>query len=130
MSAEPGATLDRMTTTGATSAASASFRVGEKGRVVLPVAVARAAGITEGAEVVARSDGTGRLVIETVESIKRRIRGFAPEPSGLDLAEDVRRLRMEDDAVADAAAARRSRPAGSEQESEAVGAALLAHLGL
>lgn len=119
-----------MAKTGAPPAPSAPFRVGEKGRVVLPAAVRRAAGILEGAEVVARTDGEGRIVIETVESIKRRVRGFAPEPSGADSTEDVRRMREQDVAESDAAATRRSRPACSEQESQAAGASLLARLGL
>lgn len=119
-----------MTTAGDASARSAPFRVGEKGRVVLPAAVRRAAGIAEGAEVVARTDGEGRMVIETVESIKRRVWGFAPEPSGADPEEDVRRMRQEDVARSDEAADRRSRPAGTEQESRDAAAALLAHLNL
>ena len=104
--------------------------MGEKGRVVLPAAVRRAAGIDEGAEVVARTDGDGRLVIETVESIKRRVWGFAPELSGIDPREDIRRMRQQDIEDSDSAAARRSNPVGTEQESWAVGAALLVHLGL
>lgn len=98
--------------------------------MVLPAAVRRAAGIHQDAEVVARADGQGRMVIETVESIKARVLASAPEPSGLDVAADVRTMRDEDGAVADAAAARRSSAHGSEQDSEAAGAALLAHLGL
>lgn len=119
-----------MITTTPTPAPSAAFRVGEKGRVVLPAALRRAAGIAEGDAVVARTDGEGRLVIETVESVKRRVRGFAPEPSGLDATEDVRRVRDEDNGVADAASARRSRPESTVQDSEAAGAALFAHLDL
>ncbi len=89
--------------TSASPLSSAAFRVGGKGRVVVPAAVRRAAGIDQGAEVVARADGQGRMVIETVESIKARVLASAPEPSGLDVVAD---------------------------DSEAAGAALLAHLGL
>lgn len=110
--------------------ASAVFRVGDKGRVVLPVAVRRAAGIGPDDEVVARADGDGRLVIETVESIKVRVRAHAPAPTGVDTTADVRAMRQADGALADAAAARRSAPEGSEIDSQAAGAALLAHLGL
>lgn len=110
--------------------ASGSFRVGEKGRVVLPVAVRRAAGIGAEDEVVARSDGQGRLVIETVASIKARVRAAAPAPSGLDTVADVREMRQGDVALSDAAAARRPSPKASEADSDAVGAALIARLGL
>lgn len=110
--------------------ASATFRVGVKGRVVLPVAVRRAAGIGADDEVVARSDGQGRLVIETVASIKARVRAAAPAPSGLDTTADVRKMRQDDGALADAAAERRSSPQGSQGDSDAVGAALIARLGL
>ena len=44
--------------------------------------------------------------------------------------DELRRMREQDSALSDAAASRRSAPEGSERESEAVGAALLAHLGL
>lgn len=119
-----------MTTTSTAPVASAAFRVGQKGRVVLPAAVRRAAGIDEGAEVVARTEGDGRLVIETVESIKRRVWGFSPQPSGTDPGEDVRRMRQQDIEESDSAAARRSEPVCTEQESRAAGAELLMHLGL
>lgn len=119
-----------MSVVGSAGVASGSFRVGVKGRVVLPVAVRRAAGIGADDEVVARSDGDGRLVIETVASIKARVRAAAPAPSGLDTVADVREMRQDDAALTDAAAARRSFPEGSEADSDAVGAALIAHLGL
>ena len=109
---------------------SASFRVGAKGRVVLPAAVRRAAGIDADAEVVARADGQGRMVIETVESIKARVRAHAPTTSGLDATADVRAMRRGDSELSDAAAARRSSPQGSAADSEAAGAALIAALGL
>ena len=98
--------------------------------MVLPAAVRRAAGIDQDAEVVARADGRGRMVIETVESIKARVRSHAPAPSGLDTAQDVREMRRRDTELSDAAAVRRSTPEGSAADSEAAGAALIAALGL
>lgn len=112
------------------SVVSAPFHVGAKGRVVLPAAVRRAANITEGAEVVARPEGEGRVVIETVHSIRERVWGAAPDASGLDTTADVRALREEDNHVSDAAFARRAAASGSETDSAAAGAALLARLGL
>ncbi len=112
------------------SVISASFRVGLKGRVVLPAAVRRAAHLEEGAEVIARPDGEGRVVIETVASIRERIWNAAPEPTGVDTAADVRELRDEDESLSTANMARQARALGSEEDSAAAGAALLAHLGL
>ena len=113
------------------SVVSAPFRVGAKGRVVLPAAVRRAANITEGAEVVARPEGEGRVVIETVDSIRKRVWAAAPDASGLNATTDVRVMRDDDNRVSDAALTRRAAAhGGSETESAAAGAALLARLGL
>lgn len=109
---------------------SASFHIGVKGRVMLPAAVRRAAHLEEGAEVVARPDGEGRVVIETVASIRERVWNAAPAPTGLDTAADVRLQRDEDSALSQSNLERRSRELGSEQDSAEAGAALLAHLGL
>jgi AbrB family looped-hinge helix DNA binding protein len=112
------------------SAVSAPLHVGAKGRVVLPAAVRRAARIAEGDEVVVRPDGEGRVVIETLHSIRERVWGAAPDTSGLDSTTEVRAMREEDKHISDAAFARRGPANGSEAESAAVGAALLARLGL
>jgi AbrB family looped-hinge helix DNA binding protein len=110
--------------------ASAAFHVGAKGRVVLPAAVRRAAHLEEGAEVVARPDGEGRVVIETVASVRERIWNAAPQPTGVDTIADVRELRDADEALSAANMARQARELGSEQDSAAAGTALLTHLGL
>ncbi len=112
----------------ATNTTSAAFHLGPKGRIVLPVAVRRAARIPDGAEVVAHADGEGRIVVETIDAIRQRVWGGAPAPAGLDATADVRRMREEDAKIADAAAAVRSQ-AGKSANSNS-GAALLAHLGL
>ena len=114
---------------------SASFHIGAKGRVVLPAAVRRAARLDEGTEVVARTEGDGRVIIETVASVRARIWAAAPPDAGLDSAgldssADVRLMRDEDGHASDAASARRSREFRSEPDSENAGAALLSHLGL
>lgn len=70
------------------------------------------------------------MVIETAASIRSRVRAHAPFPSGVDATADVRAMRHDDSLLADAAATRRSLPEGSEADSQAVGAALIAHLGL
>lgn len=124
----PVSTMSPMSAT--SSVISASFHVGVKGRVVLPVAVRRAAHLDEGAEVVARPDGEGRVVIETVASVRERIWKAAPQATGTDTAADVRELRDADESLSAANRARQARELGSEQDSAAAGAALLAHLGL
>jgi len=111
-----------------TEAVSGSFHVGAKGRVVLPAAVRRAAGVEEGTELVARADGEGRVVLETVASIRARVWDAAPPPSGLDVEMDVKAIRQDDLALERRRAAERLDR--SEQESAEAGAALLAHLGL
>jgi AbrB family looped-hinge helix DNA binding protein len=112
------------------SVASAPFHVGAKGRVVLPAAVRRAASIAEGDQVVARPEGEGRVVIETVNSIRQRVWDAAPDPLGLDTTAEVRAMREQDNDVSDAAYARRVAASGFETDSAAAGAALLARLGL
>lgn len=51
-----------------------SFVVGQKGRVVVPAEVRERAGIGEGTELRARVTDGGQIVIDTPESIRRRIR--------------------------------------------------------
>lgn len=109
---------------------STPFRVGHKGRVMLPAAVRRAARLEEGVEVVARPDGEGRIVIESVDAVRARLWAAAPGASGLDTAVDVREMRQEDQDVVREGALRQVADLGSEADSEAVGAALFARLGL
>jgi AbrB family looped-hinge helix DNA binding protein len=111
-------------------AMSASFHVGAKGRVVLPAAVRRAAHVEEGDEVVARADGDGRVVIETVSSIRARVWAAAPEGSGVDTEADVRAMRDQDRQLEHRRAADNAVALRTEQQSAEAGAALLAHLGL
>jgi AbrB family looped-hinge helix DNA binding protein len=53
--------------------------MGRRGRIVIPAAVRRAAGITEGEDVVIRTDTPGVVVVETAQAIKDRIRSFIPK---------------------------------------------------
>lgn len=108
--------------------ASTVFLLGPKGRVVIPVAVRRAAGLEEGAQVVAHAEGTGRIVVETPDAIRDRIWDAAPEATGLDATADIRAMREEDNRVSDAIANARSQ--AGDSGSGARGAALLEHLGL
>lgn len=113
-----------------TSNGASTFHLGPKGRVVLPAAVRRAAGIPDGAQVVAQAIGPGRMVIETIDAVRNRVWSASSDPDGVDSSTDVRALRSEDIATSDRAAQARSRVEEDTAESDAVGLSLLAHLGL
>lgn len=104
----------------------ATFRLGAKGRVVLPVAIRKQAHLDDGTDLVGYVIGSGRIVIETRDSIRERVWGAAPGTAGLDATADVRQARTDDAAISDANAAARS----AAPEQPGAGAALLAHLGL
>lgn len=108
-----------------------AFTIGPKGRSVLPAAIRRAAHLEEGTEVVAIALGEGRVLLETVDAVRRRVWAGAPDPEvgGAEATADARRMRDEDVAVSDAAASRRGAPRTSDR-AEDHGAALLAKLGL
>jgi len=110
-----------------TSVVAHGSRLGEKGRIVVPVEVRRAAGLTADSEVVIRAEGEGRVVIETADAARQRVWDAAPAPSG-DATSDVRAMRGEDTRISDQNAAARSvAETGSEEE---VGQRLLETLGL
>lgn len=68
--------------------------VGPRGRVTIPVALQRQAGVKEGDTVIVRVDGHGRVIIETDAAIKARIRSGVPEPdTEHDAVADIRALR-------------------------------------
>lgn len=110
---------------GGMTVTSLPFAIGPKGRVVLPVAVRRAAGMDEGAEVVATVDGEGRVVLETVAAVRARVWSAAPDIQ-YDAVADVRLMRDADEAAARAASTRRS----TSRSSGDAGRDLLDHLGL
>lgn len=97
---------------------------------MLPSALRRAAHLEEGAEVVARLVGDGQLLLETKDAVRARVWGSAPQPTELDVTVDVRTMRTADVALEASNARLREQAMGSETDSDAAGAALLAHLGL
>ncbi len=111
-----------------TSTEVSTFNLGAQGRLVLPIAVRRAAHLSEGATMVARAEGEGRIVIETREAITKRVWANAPTPAGLDTIADVRQMRNEDNKISENNFTRRSRTA-SKEATDAVGALLLKRLG-
>ncbi len=111
-----------------TSTEVSAFNLGAQGRFVLPVAVRRAANLSEGVAMVARAEGEGRIVIETREAITKRVWASAPTPTGLDTIADVRQMRNEDNKISEVNFTRRSQ-AASEEVADGVGALLLKRLG-
>ena len=70
--------------------------VGPRGRVTIPAAVQREAGISEGDEVIVRCTSPGVVTVETPQAIKDSIRAGNPEgldASSLDAVADIRALR-------------------------------------
>jgi hypothetical protein len=65
-----------------------------------------------------------------IVSIRERVWAAGPQVGGHDMSADVRAMRNEDNRVSDEAFARRAAEVGSESDSVAAGATLLAHLGL
>ncbi|MEY9988125.1 antitoxin component of MazEF toxin-antitoxin module [Streptomyces sp. V4I8] len=76
---------------------------------MIPAALQRSTGITEGAEYVIRATDDGALVVETVEAVKRRLRAAAP-PGEWDATAEARA----DAAEEEAADARAEQPAPGE----------------
>ncbi|SEM21422.1 hypothetical protein SAMN05414137_120193 [Streptacidiphilus jiangxiensis] len=75
-------------------------KIGPRGRVTIPVALQRAAGRTEGAEVGIRVVGPGGFTIEFVQAVKDRIRAAAPKaPAGApyDAVAEIRADRDNED---------------------------------
>ena len=106
----------------------APFNLGEKGRLVLPIAVRRAAQIADGADLVARAEGEGRVVIETRDAISLRVWANAPTPTGVNTVELVREMRNEDNEISEENLVRRGKKSSSKKTEEA-GALLLKSLG-
>lgn len=108
--------------------ARAAVSLGAKGRFVIPATVRRAAGIVDGAELVVRSDGPGRVVVETRDSVRARVWAAAPDATGVDATVDIRETRQDDAVLSDQRAAERS--AAAADGGTDAGEKLLARLGL
>ncbi|WP_152645218.1 AbrB/MazE/SpoVT family DNA-binding domain-containing protein [Kitasatospora griseola] len=72
----------------------ATTTVGHRGRIILPVAIQRAAHMQEGARVHLRVLEHGGVIIETTDDIKRRLKFRLP--TGTDLSADDRAEADED----------------------------------
>lgn len=59
-----------------------TFKVGKKGRVVIPSSLREAAHITEGTELTGRVSSSGQVILETRDAIKQRIRARAAAGAG------------------------------------------------
>jgi AbrB family looped-hinge helix DNA binding protein len=74
--------------------------VGPRGRITIPVAMQRAAGIKEGDEVIIRCEKPGVITVETLQAIKDRIRAGIPadaDRESYDAVAEVRALRNSED---------------------------------
>jgi hypothetical protein len=102
-----------------------TVHVGPKNRLVLPTALRQAAGVGVGSELLGHVDPMGRLILETVDSVRARVWAAAPSPVGNSM-DDVRAARAADLEIEAAAASRRD----SAPRDDRVGERLLAELGL
>jgi bifunctional DNA-binding transcriptional regulator/antitoxin component of YhaV-PrlF toxin-antitoxin module len=82
-----------------------TLSVGEKGRVVLPAALRREAGVQVGDELVARAVGPHQILVETREAVAARLRARFRDAGGTD---DLRRARSADRAVEELTSVQRS----------------------
>lgn len=74
--------------------------VGPRGRVTIPVALQRAAGLAEGDEVIIRAVRPGVVIVETPQAIKDSIRAGIPPDADVqsyDAVADIRALRSRTD---------------------------------
>lgn len=77
--------------------ASVRSKIGPRGRLTIPVALQRAAGVAEGEEVMIKVTGPGVLAIESVQAVKDRLReAFAGVERPTDAVEEIRTDREVD----------------------------------
>jgi bifunctional DNA-binding transcriptional regulator/antitoxin component of YhaV-PrlF toxin-antitoxin module len=102
-----------------------TLNVGPKNRVVLPLALRRAAGLGVGTELRGYVDVQGRVILETVDAVRARVWAAAPH-AGQESASAVRAAHETELSIERENAARRAAGAVDDQ----AGARLLAELGL
>lgn len=73
----------------------AEIQLGAQGRLVVPAPIRKALGFEAGESLVARVDD-GRLVIEKVESVERRVRSRFEKVKGRSLADELIAERREE----------------------------------
>ena len=103
------------------------LRIGERGRIVLPAALRRESGLSEGEDVIAIVEEGGRVILESRDRLMDDLRAACarmPPGSGLD---ELAAWRAEIEADRDEELAR---PVTASPESAAHGRALLDELGL
>jgi bifunctional DNA-binding transcriptional regulator/antitoxin component of YhaV-PrlF toxin-antitoxin module len=74
------------------------LRVGDRGRNVLPAALRRASGLTEGQEVVAIVEDDGRIVISAADRLMDQLREACARMGQRDAVSDLHRWREESEA--------------------------------
>lgn len=68
-------------------------KVGPRGRITVPVALQRAAGIGEEDEVFLRVLGPGVIVVETRQALRARVRAAVPDGAEYDAVAEIRAMR-------------------------------------
>jgi AbrB family looped-hinge helix DNA binding protein len=74
------------------------LRVGDRGRIVLPAALRRASGLTEGQEVVAVVEDDGRIVISAADRLMDQLREACDRMGQRDATADLQQWREESEA--------------------------------
>ena len=75
-----------------------ALRIDDRGRIVLPAALRRASGLTEGQEVVAAVDADGRIVISTADRLMDQLREACARMGQREAASDLEDWREESEA--------------------------------
>ena len=75
------------------------LRIGDRGRVVLPAALRRASGISEGQEVIAVVEDDGRIVISAADRLMDQLREACARMGQRDGVADLRTWRAESEAA-------------------------------
>lgn len=75
------------------------LRIGDRGRIVLPAALRRASGISEGQEVIAVVEDDGRIVISAANRLMDQLREACARMEQRDGIADLRAWRAESEAA-------------------------------
>ena len=75
------------------------LRIGDRGRIVLPAALRRASGLTEGQEVIAVVEDDGRIVIAARDRLMDELRQACAQMGQRDGIADLRTWRVESEAA-------------------------------
>ena len=75
------------------------LRIGDRGRIVLPAALRRASGLSEGQDVVAVVEEDGRIVISAADRLMDQLREACARMGQRDAVSDLNQWREESEAA-------------------------------